>query len=232
MSQDSNSQAAQAGCWIPLSEVSGYEIFAVYPHNIRKQSTQKLVTERKNKGGYTELSLNGKSYRKHVLIAKQFIPRAEGCIIVDHINHNRSDNRLENLRWVTPMQNSNNRSDQDFVNVLPRYSFKVTSYNGHEFNDLWFDIQAKQFYRGNGMNYVVVHDCHTQRGQPFIKATSTNGKRYSIYHSKVHSKAEPDLAPKHSELVSVNIPINKTLDELERDFWGWLEWWDDMHEDD
>lgn len=216
MSQDSNSQVTwiplsrntSDAYWIPLSEVSGYEIFTVYPYNVRKQSTQKLVTERKNIGGYTELSLNGKSYRKHVLIAKQFIPRKEGCTIVDHINHNRSDNRLENLRWVTPMQNSNNRSDQDFVNVLPRYSFKVTSYNGHEFNDLWFDIQAKQFYRGNGMNYVVVHDCHTKRGQPFIKATSTNGKRYSIYHSKVHSKQQ-----------SWSDSIAET--PTEQDFWGW-----------
>jgi hypothetical protein len=44
----------------------------------------------------------------HRLLAKAFIPNPENKPEVDHINTNRADCNLKNLRWVTHKENNNN----------------------------------------------------------------------------------------------------------------------------
>lgn len=44
----------------------------------------------------------------HRLVAISFIPNPSGKPYVDHINTDRLDNRVDNLRWVTPLENTQN----------------------------------------------------------------------------------------------------------------------------
>ena len=57
-----------------------------------------------------DLTKNGKrkKFLIHRLVAKAFIPNPENKPEIDHINTNRSDNRIENLRWVTSSENMRN----------------------------------------------------------------------------------------------------------------------------
>jgi hypothetical protein len=67
--------------------------------------------------GYMEIRLfnedklghiEGRLEKTHRLIANAFIPNPENKPYIDHINTIRHDNRIENLRWCTLSENSNN----------------------------------------------------------------------------------------------------------------------------
>lgn len=45
----------------------------------------------------------------HKILAETFIPNPDNKPYIDHINTDKTDYRLENLRWVTAEENSNNQ---------------------------------------------------------------------------------------------------------------------------
>lgn len=59
---------------------------------------------------YVNLTMNGKRkvHYIHRLVSIYFIPNPENKPCIDHINTDRTDNRIENLRWCTQKENCNN----------------------------------------------------------------------------------------------------------------------------
>lgn len=71
-----------------------------------------ILKLRTNRGGYMEVMLSRKGKQKcflvHRLVAEAFIPNPQNKPCVDHINTNRTDNNVTNLKWCTTKENCNN----------------------------------------------------------------------------------------------------------------------------
>jgi len=66
------------------------------------------IVKSKNAGGYLTLHFKGKNYYVHRMgwaLTHNYFPNSA----IDHINGNRADNRICNLRLVTSSENAHNR---------------------------------------------------------------------------------------------------------------------------
>ncbi len=55
---------------------------------------------------YVNVNIRRKSYKVHRLVAEALHPDWDPKLQVDHINGDKTDNQLANLRMVTPAQNN------------------------------------------------------------------------------------------------------------------------------
>ena len=104
--------------------------------NVRNEKTGIIRKGSKNSDGYLVVGLYKNGIRKffsiHRLMGIAFIENVNNCGEIDHVNRNKLDNRLENLRWVTRSQNTANRgkfknSSSQFVGVYFNKSSKKWS---------------------------------------------------------------------------------------------------------
>jgi hypothetical protein len=97
-----------------FKDIKGYEGNYAISNlgRVYSRKHQGLMKIEVNNNGYYEVTLcnkKHKSYRIHRLIGEHFIDNPNNHPMIDHIDRNRLNNKIENLRWCDAKTNSNNR---------------------------------------------------------------------------------------------------------------------------
>ena len=204
-----SSEEGQTIEFVPLLNFEDdYEILNQYPFTIRKKANKRVLKESLSHG-YVQVSLNGNTYRKHRLIALQFLsnPDPINNDVIDHINRNKTDNHLHNIRWCSSTDNNRNRSSNKgiqsvFIDDIPDDAMVVDFYNTrteHRVFDndkyyYWFDETNNEdvFYaKITDDIYKVLHHNQNKSGNEFISMRDVNNILVSVYINKF--KQQHDL---------------------------------------
>jgi len=98
--------------WKELEGFSNYK-FSNTGKVWSKSSNKEMSLQAKCSGYVTITVMNDEGNRHtmmvHRFIAWSFIPNPENKPTVNHINHNRADNRVENLEWATISEQNNHK---------------------------------------------------------------------------------------------------------------------------
>ena len=93
-------------------------------------------------------------------MALQFIQNddPDNKTMVDHINHDTTDYHIENLRFVSRIDNARNMStlmgEQIPIHAeLPETAEQLDSYGTHWFDGLFIDYEEQKLYLFNGVNW-------------------------------------------------------------------------------
>ena len=134
-----------------------------------------------NNNGYKTVSIKGKSYFVHRLVAMVHIrqPKTNERLVVDHINGNKTDNRSINLRWVTQDKNVNNK------NTLPNmknHGNKYVCINTHTNEVIDVDKYGGFVSAGISVKKAIQASKNNADLRSEIKAVSDNkGNKWVIY---------------------------------------------------
>ena len=98
--------------WKPISKINYSQFYELSDKGILRKISNKIILKTHLRNGYHAVNLynpetqNKNTVNIHRLVALTFLEKVEGKNIVNHINGNKLDNRVENLEWATSKENS------------------------------------------------------------------------------------------------------------------------------
>jgi len=165
--------------WKEITGFSNYEISS--NGNVKNKENQKILKP-SVKSGYLCISLTDRNFTRHSvkihrLVALNFIPSPENKETVNHKNHNREDNNVNNLEWMTTTEQNNHKrkckkeilelvSSRPVWRVDKDTNETIELYQTIRFASQWiFDNKLTSITEFNNGNNIKTKICAVARGK-------------------------------------------------------------------
>jgi len=139
--------------------VAGYDMYEVSNiGNVRrtyKNGKVKILKLHDNGKGYKEVKLysnrNRKAFKVHRLVAIAFIELVAGKLTVDHIDRDRSNNDVNNLRWADMKEQSINTRNyrEDILETDPKLRLAIFHKEYREANREQINAKKREYHAAN-----------------------------------------------------------------------------------
>ena len=150
--------------------------------NYRRTGKERLLTPRKHTDEHLFVTLTKnkkeKNYKVHVLVAQAFIQNPENKPIAHHIDHNKKNNVVENLIWVTQKQHKE-LHPEIYKAISKAKSIPINQYNLQgNFIRRW--KSAEEIARELGFNNSHIIECckggyFSKRRNKWVNVTQAYG---------------------------------------------------------
>ena len=119
--------------------------------NVFSLSSQTYLKPHPDRYGYLYVTIKGRHKKVHRLVAEAFLENKDEKPCIDHIDRNKLNNHVSNLRFVTHKENSNNpRTIAHLKEVGKRYRSEY----------------GKSVVDKNGNRYISIIDASRTTGIP------------------------------------------------------------------
>ncbi|KAA6396119.1 MAG: hypothetical protein EZS28_008350 [Streblomastix strix] len=126
--------------FVTLKANSEFEISTQEPWVIRRKEDGFIPKFSKNNSGYLQVRIGEQMYLLHRLVDEQFVTNDDPITKtqIDHKNGVKTDNRIENLRWVSNSENCKNKMKHnadviyEYVDELPDDAIIINDYGLHQ----------------------------------------------------------------------------------------------------
>lgn len=152
-----------------MKQIYNTNYYVTEEGKIFNHKTGKYLKGSLDKSGYLRFRLEGKNVSIHRMVLETFKPREDMMQLeVNHINGIKTDNRLENLEWVTHKENMTHAKKTNLTNNCSR---KGTQ-NGR--SKLTED-QVKAIRHDTRSYQVIANEYH------IVKSTVSAIKNYKLW---------------------------------------------------
>jgi hypothetical protein len=173
--------------------------------NFKNHVNGKIFKLQTNRDGYKTININSiqKLFKIHRLVAQAFIPNPDNKPMVDHINGDRGDNRVENLRWVTNSENN--------------YNSKIPTTNKSGFKGVRWDKSDKRWRASIGHNNKTIHLGSFTNKEDAIKARQLKANElFGEFTHKSERIVNLNIKLPPNTKLNINLTIDDDTEEYKR----------------